>query len=89
MLFFLITSAVICAGVLIWAWVKFVYWLLPKKKQENTENPYIHSHLMRRANDKAYDEYLDWLDKNNGSLPIEKLKTREELKFEREINKSF
>ena len=86
MVTFLIISGIVSASLLIWAWVKFVNWMLPSKKNTLVENPYIHSHLIRRANDKAYENYLDWLDKTGGDLPIEKVKSKEELKFEIEVN---
>lgn len=86
MVTFLIISGIVVAIVLIWAWVRLVNWMLPTKKSSQTTNPYIQAHLMRRDNDAHYEEYLNWLDKTGGGLPIEKLKTKEELKFEKQIN---
>lgn len=88
MIAFLIISGIVIAIVFSWAWIKFVNWILPSKKLD-LENPYIHLHLMRRANDKAYNDYLDWLDHTDGGLPIEKIKTQEEFIFEQEIKKQL
>ena len=88
MVVFIIIFGTVIFGVFCWAWVKFVNWILPTKKPTPL-NPYIDSHLMRRANDKAYAEYLEWLDKDGGGLPIEKVKTGEELKFENELKNSL
>tara|TARA_R110000850_G_scaffold7780_4_gene28515 strand:+ start:756 stop:1028 length:273 start_codon:yes stop_codon:yes gene_type:complete len=57
-----------------------------KKKKHEFTNPYIEGHKLRRLNDEAYSDYIIWLDDNNYSLPIDKLKTKEELDFENEIN---
>lgn len=48
-------------------------------------NPYISYHKKRILNDKNYEEYLKWLDKENGSLPVSKLLTREEIIFKQKM----
>lgn len=64
---------------------------LDKRKQRilKSDNPYIVAHRMRRGNDALYEEYLNWLDKTGGGLPIDKIKTAEELRFEKELNKNM
>ena len=77
------------AYLLIKYWIKFVNWLIPtpKQKQQKVEfNPYIEQHRMKMKNDKWYEEYLEWLDKNGGDIPFEKWKTEEEKKFNEKMN---
>lgn len=63
---------------------------LEKKNDKLTgkDNPYIQAHLMRRQNDEMYEEYLNWLDRTGGDLPIDKIKTKEEQRFEQKFNNS-
>ena len=49
-------------------------------------NPYIEYHIRRRKNDANYEEYLEWMDKNNYRLPVDKVMTEEEFLFYKEIN---
>ena len=64
-----------------------IYWAYGKltkpKAPTPPDNPYITNHKYRQLNDKWYDEYLDWLDKTGGDLPIKKELTQEEWEFER------
>lgn len=57
-----------------------------KKRLNKSDNPYVQAHLMRRNNDQMYEEYIDWLDKTGGDLPIDKIRSREEERFARKIN---
>ena len=56
------------------------------KKTPKKVNPYIQAHEIRQINDANYEDYIKWLDKNNHALPIDKIKTAEELEFERKLN---
>lgn len=56
-----------------------------RAKLEKRDNAYVQAHLLRRNNDQMYEEYLDWLDKTGGDLPIDKIRTREEERFARNI----
>jgi len=57
------------------------------RRLEKRDNPYIAMHRIKFHNDKMYDEYLKWLDKNGGDIPFEKWKTEEEVRFEKELNR--
>ena len=63
------------------------YWRSNKK--ENLNNPYIDYHKSKMKNDKDYDEYLKWLDKNGNGVPVEKQLTPEDKKAENKIKKLF
>lgn len=81
-------TGIVLAYFLIRLWIKLVnvtFKLFEEKPKYDSENPYIQAHIMRRVNDSSYDEYMDWLDKTGGDLPIDKFKTPEELRFEKEI----
>jgi|GEM_PF-2783469 len=89
---------VIVGAVLIYGFIKMVNALfnptikrLEAKKQRilKTDNPYIVSHRNKIHNDRMYDEYLEWLDRNGGDLPFEKWKSQEELIADHKINKSM
>ncbi len=91
----IVIASVVIGSVLIYGFINLVNAIFNpmiktledrKKPKYNVDNPYIQAHQVRRNNDANYQEYLEWLDKNNGSLPIDKLKTEEELRFEREMN---
>jgi len=40
-------------------------------------------------NHDNYDKYLEWMDKNNKSLPIKKVLTKKEWEFEYKLYKSL
>jgi len=75
----------------VWLWlVNAVFNPLIKRanKKENkpdVENPYIAEHLAMRYNDKSHEEYLEWLDRDGGGLPIKKILTQEEWGFEQQM----
>lgn len=58
-----------------------------KSKPTNKTNPYIESHRAKFKNDDDYEEYLNWLSKQGGDIPINKKMSAEEKKFLRELNK--
>ncbi len=91
---FLIICAVVIAVAILYGFIKavnavfnpLIRWTERKRDRlQLKDNPYVQAHMERRWNDKMYDEYLDWLDQTNGSLPIEKLKSKEEIEFENEV----
>lgn len=67
--------------------VFFIGYLIFGKKKEN--NPYIITHLKKWQNEKQYDEYIKWLDKNKGDIPLSEVKFKEDLEVLNEINKNF
>lgn len=79
-LFFLVVGA-----VLIYGWLKLVNAIFSPFEKKDEDNPYIKAHRVKMQNDKMYNEYLKWLDKNGGDIPFEKWKTREEKKFDKKI----
>lgn len=83
--------------ILIWGWMKLVNFIFnpiikkleaKKARLQKTDNPYIVYHRMRNHNDKMYDEYLDWMNKHSPGIPVDKVKSPEEQRFEEEIRKT-
>lgn len=79
----LILMGICTAVVLCVLWVKFVYWLIPRKPKQ--ENPYIQYDQLVRKNDKWYSDYLNHLSKNGGGVPVKKVRTPEEIEADRKI----
>lgn len=81
---------VIGVAILLYAsvmWVKFVWYIFkPKKKPLNT---YIEAHKTLMDNDRNYDEYIEWMSKNSYGVPIDKIKYKEEIEFEKQYKKSL
>lgn len=63
-----------------WVYKVFRYFFVSK-------NPYILHHKVVDHNEKNYDDYLKWLDKKGGGLPVDKIKTAEEKNFEKQYSK--
>jgi len=42
------------------------------------KNPYINAHKKKWLNEKNYDNYIKWLDKSGGDIPIKEVKSKEE-----------
>lgn len=84
-----IVIGLVCFGIaLIYGWIKLVNWIWPKTMEKGNEpiapsNPYIDAQRRRDQNDRWYDEYLSWMDHNNGGMPMNKVKTPEEIEFEK------
>ena len=57
------------------------------KKTIKKSNPYINYHQIKMSNDKNYNEYLEWLSKQDGEFPIDKLETPEDKKAKEKIRK--
>ncbi|MEC4050662.1 hypothetical protein OX284_014580 [Flavobacterium sp. SUN046] len=75
-----------------WLWIKLVFMLVGKLrsymlKKEN--NPYINAQKIINQNDKHYDEYIQWMCKNNGGIPLDKMKTAEEVRADNQLKKSL
>lgn len=61
-----------------------------KRNTGKTNNPYILKHLAKVKNDMNYDEYMEWMDKNNiSSAPIKKAVTKEDATAAKKINDLF
>ncbi len=91
---FVVILSIVVGGLLIYGWIKLVNAifnpLIKKSEKRNNqistiENPYVEAHLLRRRNDKDYEDYLNWLDKTGGDLPIQKVLTREEWEFKKQL----
>lgn len=65
----------------------YLFW--PKKKKEKENNPYIEAHKLKVQNDKNYEEYIDWLDKNGGGVPFAKVETKEDKEASQTIKNLF
>lgn len=69
-----------------------LYWSLFKRgnKKAHFENPYIKAHKYRHANNRWYDEYIQWMSKNNDDIPpFEKVKTPEDIAHEKMMEDLF
>lgn len=91
----IIIGGIVVAVALIYSWIKVMNLLfnplISRLDQKNVrrlknDNPYVVAHKQKFENDAMYDEYLHWLDENGGDLPFEKMKTQEELSFEKKLN---
>lgn len=87
-LFFVALVAVFSFGIR-----KLAQHYLLKMKQRNegkTNNTYILRHLAKVKNDMDYEEYIEWMDKNNiSSAPIKKAVTPEDATAKNKINELF
>ena len=90
-IFVAFVGIVVCVALCYW-WVKAIVtifdWLEKKINGTDVNNPYIKAHLSKKKGDTTYQEYLKWLDKNGGDMPLEKLKTKEELEFDRKLERA-
>jgi len=59
--------------------------LFGRKKQ----NPYIKTHKAKWKNERDYLEYIEWLDKSGGDLPINEIKFKEDREVLNEVSKNF
>lgn len=60
--------------------------LFSKKKHIN---PYIDIHKKKWQNEKDYEDYIDWLDKQGGDLPLKEVKMNDDLEVLKEISKNI
>lgn len=65
------------------AFVFIGYLIFGKKK----ENPYIRLHKNKWKNETDYQQYLKWLDKKGGDVPLKQAKFNDEKEVERELSK--
>lgn len=86
--------AISAALIACYFWVKLVFYLrekvinlINKKRIAENNNPYIVAQKLKMKNDRDYDSYLDWMNKNGDGVPFEKIKTSEDLEAEKKISK--
>lgn len=61
----------------------FVGWLIFGDR----ENPYIKTHKRKWKNEVHYQEYLKWLDKKGGDMPLKEVKFKEDVEIMNEVSK--
>lgn len=86
---FLVIIGIVVAVTLSYLWVKIVNWLIPNPKKEVIDNPYIKAQLIKDKNDRDYEEYIQWMEKNSSGVPFKKVMTKEELEAEKKIKNLF
>ncbi len=74
----------IVACYLWWKLCMFFYRLISPKKAV-ISNPYIEAHKAKIRNDKWYDEYIFWMEKNGHGVPIQQIKSPEDIEAEKKI----
>lgn len=73
-----------------WLWVKFVFYVFKSKpKKEIVKNPYVEAQKFKEANDRNYEDYMEWMQKYGSGVPFEKLETLEDQKANEKIKKMF
>ncbi|MGV3695504.1 hypothetical protein [Flavobacterium sp.] len=84
---------IIVCIVACWLWCKFVmilfgkiYRIINRKKIQEQNNPYIQAQKLKMANDKNYEDYLEWMNKHSYGVPFQKIMTREEFEAENKIS---
>lgn len=68
------------------------YRKINRKQIKENENPYILAQKKIDLNNKHYEEYLEWMEKNiHNSLgvPLDKIMTKEEFIAEQKIKSAF
>jgi hypothetical protein len=56
--------------------------------KENS-NPYILAQKKVDLNNKHYEEYLEWMQKNSSGVPLDKIMTKEEFIAEQKIKSAI
>jgi FtsZ-interacting cell division protein ZipA len=69
---------IIVGLVLCYLWAKVVFALFGYFNRKRNSNLYIQTEKLKIKNDRDYEAYLKWMDKQGNGVPMEKLKTREE-----------
>lgn len=89
----LLIIGLIFLAVGIFYWIKFVLYifkilndLIFKNTIEANTNNYIEAQKFIDINNANYEEYLFWMKKNSGGVPLNKIKTFEEIEVEKKIN---
>lgn len=76
----------ICCTAIGFAVIKTVRFFFPKRKTVAVHNPYMAHENLKNLNNKWYDEYISYLNKNNpSSVPADKLRFAEEIKADNSI----
>lgn len=52
-------------------------------------NPYIKYHKRKWQNEKDYDNYIKWLDKQGGDLPLREVKMHDDTEVLNEVSKNL
>lgn len=52
-------------------------------------NPYIKIHRRKWQNEKDYEDYIKWLDKQGGDLPLKEVKMNDDIEVLNEVSKNF
>lgn len=63
------------------------FWIFGKPKRREQLNPYIKAHIRKWKHQSQYQQYLKWLDSKGGDVPIDEIKTLEDAKASKEIEK--
>lgn len=83
----LVTIGLFLAFTLSYFWVKVVNWLFREPKEKSINNPYIKAQILKDKNDRDYEEYLKWMEKNSSGVPFQKILSREDFEAEKKIKK--
>ncbi|TDO68829.1 hypothetical protein EV143_11813 [Flavobacterium chryseum] len=88
----LIILTIIVVLAVCWLWAKFVFAFFNLlshfifKSKKTTENIYIEAQKDIDDNERQYQEYLEWMSKNGGEVPIKKVITKEQNSADVRIN---
>lgn len=61
--------------------------LFNAKEDNQIQNPYIKAQLIKDKNDRDYEEYIQWMEKNSSGVPFQKIISREDFEAEKKIKK--
>jgi len=86
---FVYSTLIIVGLALSYLWVKLVFAVFGYIHRRRNSNPYINAEKLKIKNEKDYDKYLKWMDKNGKGVPMPMLKAREELIAESKITELF
>ena len=53
------------------------------------KNIYIATHKAKWRNERYYKEYLNWLNKKGGDIPLDEIKMNHEQRITNELNKTI
>ena len=89
----LLITFLVCCTAVSFAVIKTVRFFFPKKvtaPKPVAVNPYIDHHSIKKANDKWYDEYIKWMQKNDPEgVPVDKLRAAEDVNAEKKYKNLF
>ena len=63
------------------------FWIFGKPQRREQFNPYIKAHKLKWKNEKQYKDYLNWLDKKGGDVPLSEIKHPKEIEIINQIKK--